>query len=310
MPENRSQSVANKIKKSTEDSSQSPMTFPKGLNRGIAFSFDKYSLNTSAGGVGAVPRTNTVSGASIVLPLPKSGLAESTEIDAQPTQLGIEGMLSNSLFGSLENADTAYQAGKDVASSGRDMFSWMTNKLVGSNAEPGNTTGTGGAGAQFIVKAAARRFSSIGGTAIQTGIDTSTGTAMNNFSTVAFNDVRLRQFTFSWTFLPESEEEVNYIEEIKNKFKRFALPRYSSANPTDAGWISRVLFEYPHICNASLFGVDRNSFFSFKPAMIQSIQTSYRGPDGHVAFLKGGKPAMIDLSLTMQEIAIWTAEDY
>jgi len=47
----------------------------------------------------------------------------------------------------------------------------------------------------------------------------------------------------------------------------------------------------------------------FKPAMVTNFTVEY-GAGGTMALLKGGKPAGVTISLSMQELAIETAEDY
>lgn len=316
MPENRSQekpsmAVRENVEKAKRETSSSSVTsYPSGLTRGIALSFSKYKF---PGGdrVGAISRSSvTGSTNSIVLPLPRNGLVESTDVQNNATQLGLGGAGAASIAGIAGDPNAAYDAGSATAKALKDVFGSLGDMIFGVDSTDPREKGFNAAGSQFIVKAAARQASGLAGQGIQSGIDVGTGSAVNNFSTIAFNDVNLRNYNFSWTFLPESPGEVEKIIDIKRKLQKFSLPSYSANNPANSGLISRVLFEYPHICNAALFGVDENAFFSFKPALVKQVQMSYRGPDESVAFLKGGKPAMMVLSIQFEEIAIWTAEDY
>ena len=49
--------------------------------------------------------------------------------------------------------------------------------------------------------------------------------------------------------------------------------------------------------------------YYFKRAMISQFEVNYSGA-GMPAFVEGGKPAVITMSMTLTEIDIHTAEDY
>jgi hypothetical protein len=50
-------------------------------------------------------------------------------------------------------------------------------------------------------------------------------------------------------------------------------------------------------------------YYQMKPCLIDDVSFSYRG-DGGISLLKGGKPAVVEMNLSLKETAIWTAEDY
>ena len=47
----------------------------------------------------------------------------------------------------------------------------------------------------------------------------------------------------------------------------------------------------------------------FKPAMVTTMSVDY-GAGGGVSMMKGGKPAGVTLTMSLQELQIETAEDY
>jgi c-di-GMP-binding flagellar brake protein YcgR len=58
-----------------------------------------------------------------------------------------------------------------------------------------------------------------------------------------------------------------------------------------------------------LIGVDQEYFMKFKPAMVKSVTVDY-GAGGTLAVMKGGRPAGVNIQITLQELQIETANDY
>lgn len=139
-------------------------------------------------------------------------------------------------------------------------------------------------------------------------INLAAGQTLNPKETLVFEGVQLRSHQFSWDLYPENAQDSDQINNIVNVIKRSTLPQ--TVNFQAAGFdFNRAFLKFPHVVYTYLIGVDAGSFMKFKPAMVTNFTVEY-GAGGTMALLKGGKPAGVTLSLSMQELAIETAEDY
>ena len=139
-------------------------------------------------------------------------------------------------------------------------------------------------------------------------INLAAGQTLNPKETLVFEGVQLRSHQFSWDLYPENAQDSDQINSIVNVIKRSTLPQ--TVNFQAAGFdFNRAFLKFPHVVYTYLIGVDAGSFMKFKPAMVTNFTVEY-GAGGTMALLKGGKPAGVTLSLSMQELAIETAEDY
>lgn len=139
-------------------------------------------------------------------------------------------------------------------------------------------------------------------------INLAAGQTLNPKETLVFEGVQLRSHQFSWDLYPENAQDSDQINNIVNVIKRSTLPQ--TVNFQAAGFdFNRAFLKFPHVVYTYLIGVDSASFMKFKPAMVTNFTVEY-GAGGTMALLKGGKPAGVTLSLSMQELAIETAEDY
>lgn len=139
-------------------------------------------------------------------------------------------------------------------------------------------------------------------------INLAAGQTLNPKETLVFEGVQLRSHQFNWELFPESPDDSARINSIINMIKRSTLPQ--TVDFKAAGFdFNRAFLKFPHVVYTYLLGVDNNSFTKFKPAMVTNFTVDY-GAGGMMAILKGGKPAGVTLSLSMQELAIETAEDY
>jgi hypothetical protein len=68
------------------------------------------------------------------------------------------------------------------------------------------------------------------------------------------------------------------------------------------------MFQYPSMVDIFFVGIDSEHYFFFKTCMVQSFNTNFT-PNG-MAVLRGGRPAMVQMQLTVIETDIHTAEDY
>ena len=134
-------------------------------------------------------------------------------------------------------------------------------------------------------------------------IDTGLGNTINPKTSLYFDGVNLKQLTFTWNLAPQDARESDVIRDITNTIKRNMLPSYGTA----IGF-TQALLNYPSTVDIFLLGVDQQYYMYFKTCMIQGFNVNYT-PNG-LAIVKGGKPAIVGLSMTLVEADIHTAEDY
>lgn len=134
-------------------------------------------------------------------------------------------------------------------------------------------------------------------------VDTGLGNTVNPKTSLYFDGVNLKQLTFNWNLAPQDARESDVIRDITNTIKRNMLPSYGAA----VGF-TQALLNYPSTVDIFLLGVDQQYYMYFKTSMIQGFTVSYT-PNG-LAIVKGGKPAMVSLNMTLVEADIHTSEDY
>lgn len=134
-------------------------------------------------------------------------------------------------------------------------------------------------------------------------IDQGLGNTVNPKASLYFEGVNLKQFDFSWTLAPTESAESDRIRDITNTIKRHVLPTYGNAIG-----LNKVLLNYPSTVDIFFLGVEDSYFMYFKRCMVQQFTANYT-PNG-LAFVSGGKPAMVNINMTLMEMDIHTAEDY
>lgn len=138
---------------------------------------------------------------------------------------------------------------------------------------------------------------------ITNAISQGIGTAINPKSSLTFEGMNLKDFTFEWTLAPTEEQDSFMIRDIIRLLKQNILPSYGVGTITKRGMLN-----YPSTVDIYLLGVDTDYFMQFKTAMIGNMSVNYTPND--LSILRGGRPASIDLSLSFTEMDIHTAEDY
>lgn len=216
---------------------------------------------------------------------------------------GVGGMISNMGQG-LENlAKSAYagvkSAGDDAKENG--LVSSMVNAMkAGASAVSSFDSNKATALAGYL----ARNF--ISGE-IAKSVSVVGERVVNPQETLSFSGVDLRTFTFTWDLYPSNTNDSDNIRGIINLIKQKALPQVEDLGGGGLG--ARAFLNYPSVVELNLLGVDESHFMRFKRCMIQSVNVDYGG-GGMPEIIKGGKPAVVSLSVTFSELQINTAEDY
>jgi hypothetical protein len=139
------------------------------------------------------------------------------------------------------------------------------------------------------------------------------GAAINPHTTLLFNGVMLKNFTFDWTLSPRDESEANNLSKIIKTIKSKSLPSYKGVGGAAGGSsFSRGLLEYPDLVRVYFTGYDPNHIFQFKESMISNVTVNYSAGGGNVMHKGSGgsAPAFVQLSLGFTEAEIWTRDDY
>lgn len=141
---------------------------------------------------------------------------------------------------------------------------------------------------------------------ISRSIDIATGQTINPRETLAFEGVNLRTHQFNWDLYPNNVADSERIREIVNLIKRNVLP---TTQNLDGLGIAKAFLKYPSTVEMYLLGISQEHYIKFKPSMVTSFNVDY-GAGGNMSFMKGGKPAAVNISLNLTELEIETAEDY
>ena len=271
------------------------MMFPEDLGRqGMLINFANYQYNAGGGVQG-------VSNDSIILPLPKQ-LNETSSLQVDGKELGIIGAGVADIVGGGLNFE---QMGASTASGLMNLIGGIGEQSL---SEFFGSAGQGAAGvARFLARAGLGSLSP----EIGFGIDAATGTAVNPHTTLTFDGVALKTHTFNWELSPKTPAESDALRDIIRYVKAqihptFKNPLYEGAFAGSS--IERGLLSYPKVANISFLGISQDYYFFMKPSMVREFTVDY-APQGQ-AILSGGKPAFINIQMSVVEQAIHTADDY
>lgn len=208
---------------------------------------------------------------AFALPLPK-GIRESFEISVQPQD---QGVLAGGVANALQSA-LATPAGD----------------ARGSNIRQ-----------SAIAMAYAGAVQALDGAAKGT-IGQITGAVPNPHVAALFNGVPLRTHRFEWTFAPRSAAESAQLMLLLKALKAYSLPAYST--------LGTAALAYPFLCQPMLKikGKPDDDLIMFAPCLIQSVEINY-SPQGLPAFFEGTHdPAFVEVSISMLETEMQTADRY
>lgn len=250
------------------------MSFPEDLGaHSIVMNFSKYDF-----GQGQSPIVDKITTGSICLPLPQN-LTDSFNVRVVGTELGIMG---NAVAQGSEILEAKLASG---GGSAMDILKSVQGSLSGI-------------GAKALLRKALEK--SDGG--VIKGLEAATGYADNPHLALTFDGVDLKQHNFSWQLAPQSSNESNVLKGIINKFKQSILPTYKPG-------FGKTFFNFPMVVDVFFMGTEPGYLYSFKRCMVNTFEVNYSGSGG-LAFVEGGKPAVVNMTLNLMEMDIHTAEDY
>lgn len=243
--------------------------------------------NLGRGGItGPIPAGKT----TIELPLP-ANLEDSYNIRVQ----GYDAELTGAL---IAGAASQFAGAGDLSTG--NVLSALGGALSGTGLDPSSLMSSDMGDISRNVAFLGRR--SLPANAARP-VDTGLGNTINPKTSLYFDGVNLKQLTFNWSLAPQDSLESDVIKDITNTIKRNILPSYGAA----VGF-TQALLNYPSTVDIFLLGVDQQYYMYFKTCMVQGFNVNYT-PNG-LAVVKGGKPAIVGLSMTLVEADIHTSEDY
>jgi len=174
------------------------------------------------------------------------------------------------------------------------------------------STATGALGG-LATKFLSSRTGAVGGAAlgamlpgagnIATSIEAGAGATVNPKQALSFQGIDLKRHNFSWTMAATTPSESDTIRDITNVVRRNALPSYTNVGP-----LKRAFLNYPSTVDIYFFGIDQQYFMYYKTCMIDNFDFNYSSQG--MAILRGGKPAIVTMGISLKEMDIHTAEDY
>lgn len=246
---------------------------------GIVLNFSRYTYDKNA------DLQNKVVISSIMLPIP-SNLNDSFNIRINQAELGLSGSIAARSASSMTNFTPGAVLGAGLGDVG-DIIESVKDAVLGSG--------------DMTFAAIAALQSSLVSDEDRKGFEAGFGRATNPHLALSFDGVDLKQHTFQWQLAPRNSRESETLKKIITKVKKNVLPRISSLGVN--------MFEYPNVVDIFFVGTEPGYLYYFKRCLMSSFETNYAG-SGNVAFVEGGRPAVINLSMTLTEMDIHTSEDY
>lgn len=220
-------------------------------------------------------QVNQILSTSIALPIPNN-LSDTFNLRVAPTELGSVGNAVRSI----------------VSATGE-----------GNLSVSGVIEDVAGAVSGQAARKAAATIDSVVGTNTAKATEIATGTVSNPRIALAFDGIDLKTHSFTWTLAPQSARESEKLRQIIQQIKKSSLPTYNNTGG------QKVFLNYPNVVDIFFLGTAEGFMYYFKRAMISQFEVNYAGA-GTPAFVEGGKPAVVTMTMNLTEIDIHTSEDY
>lgn len=255
------------------------LAFPSGNfgGHGIIFNFSKYTYDKNA------DLQNKVVSDSIMLPIP-ANLVDSFNVRINQAELGLSG-------------SAAARTGATTTASDFSTFGGAVSTAVDAALSELQEA------SQDTSIAAVKALETLASEEDRKGFEVGFGKAVNPHLALSFDGVDLKQHQFQWELAPRNAGESEQLKRIINKFKRNSLPKFAQIGS------GRNMFEYPNVVDTFFVGTEPGFLYYFKRCLIGTFEVNYAA-GGTPAFLEGGRPAAVNISMTMTEMDIHTADDY
>ena len=127
------------------------------------------------------------------------------------------------------------------------------------------------------------------GTVLQTELQRSTGKIANPNELLRYQQTALRSFTFTWTILPDNQNESTHATGLIKMFRKAAHATRDTA----------VLVTVPDHVIVSFHGA--RNMIQLPPCYIESVNVTYN-PNNSSFFKQNNSPVEVGLALTLKEI--------
>lgn len=125
------------------------------------------------------------------------------------------------------------------------------------------------------------------------------GLAINPFLFMMFKHPNFKQHTLTWTFAPTNEQESITLAAVIRQFKFHMLP---------TSQFGGLAYGYPSIALIKLYPSEVFTF-AFKPCAVLAVETDFTGA-GSPSYFKNGAPTVVNLTVQLKEIDLWTKNNY
>lgn len=250
-------------------------TYPQDIGKYfIKFSFKEYQRLI------ALERVKNIPTIVVVFPIPTS-LNDNFSVSYQDAKLG-------PIAGALMEG-----AARGAAQAGGGVMSQLGGAVSGAAKTGASNVVEGG-------YAFARQ--KITNETLAANLDKATGIVPNPHLAAIFQDVGLREHSFSFRFSPKNSNESKLLKNIIRNIKSRMLP--GSLGDSSTG----PLFTFPDTVDIS-FGPKEQIPYKFKECVMTSFNVNY-SPNGTPSFFKDGNPTDIEISMSFKETKIFTREDF
>ena len=272
-----------------------PLVFPPGLgrtdpntagNKTIPFTlFMPYKRSKQS--LDALRSTITGNNLFTKMPQPEFAIALPTPTSALKTQYGVEyspfevgGMVGGLISASDDVRNNLEKLIKNKQWTKEDI---ETLKIQGGTA------------AKNLLESAGINLAS-GLSSLVTSADTVNaffGVQENPYTEFIFKNVAPRRHSFSYTFMPRTQDESEKIDRIINIFKYTMLPR-----PT----LGSLMFQFPY--EFQIIHSTQSTTFTLLPSVLTSCDVDYSGGMESPKFFTSDYPAKITMTMEFQEVVL------
>lgn len=253
------------------------LTYPQDIGKYfIKFSFQSYVKEA------ALKIAKDEPTVVVIFPIP-SNLNENFSVSYNDAKLGpITGAL---VEGAMQGA----------AKAGGGVVSQLGGALAGAAVTGVKEIGSG---------AYAAGYAKISNETIKANIDKATGIVPNPHLAAIFQDIGLREHSFTFRFSPKSKQEADLLKKIVKTIKRRMLPGTGLSSESSTG----PLFSFPDVVDIT-FGPKDVEPYKIQRCVCTSMTVNY-APNGTPSFFKDGSPTDVEIGLNFKEIRVVTRNDY
>jgi hypothetical protein len=113
---------------------------------------------------------------------------------------------------------------------------------------------------------------------------------INDMASLVYNGNEFREFSFTWSFIPQSEQESTTLENMLFQIQHESLPDLVGITSTPPSfWIVEIIFP------------ESRKLFKIKECVLTNFSCNYQ-PEGILTIFKSGQPVKVQLDLGFKEL--------